>query len=321
MSRNIVFVDSPLTNVPLARQIAPSGYDLNVVAPGSAEYEAALPTADYLVGFVAGLVQAELYEQAPNLKLVQVLSAGYDESDIAAARAAGVPLCNNGGANSVAVSEHAILLALAVSRQIVYQHENVRAGRWRGNATPEVHELRDRQMGVVGFSNIGKKTARLAQAFGMKVVYYDLVRHSEAEEDALGVRYRLLKELLMESDVVSLHVSLNETSRGLIGAEELALMKSSAILVNTARGPVVDEAALIDALRERRIWGAGLDVFEQEPPEPDNPLFELDNVTLTAHLAGPTQESNTARLRNAFDNVARVGRGEAPLWIVPELLE
>ncbi len=321
MSGNIVFVDSPLTDSDLARRIAPSGFELRVVDGGSPEYEAALGEAEYLVGFVAGLVQRELYRKAPSLKLVQVLSAGYDAADLEAARAAGVPLANNGGANSVAVSEHAILLMLAASRQLVRQHGDVASGRWRGNASPDLHEVRDKRMGIVGFSNIGKKTARLAQAFGMSVVYHDIRRLTEAEEDALGVRYRLLKELLLESDVVSLHVALNESTRGLIGAAELALMKSSAILVNTSRGPVVDEAALIKALREKRIWGAGLDVFEQEPPAADNPLFELDNVTLTAHLAGPTRESNTARLRNAFDNVARVARGEAPLWIVPELLE
>ncbi len=319
MSGHIVFVDSPLTDSELARRIAPSGFELSLVQGGGPEYEAALPTAEYLVGFVAALVRDELYRAAPRLKLVQVLSAGYDAADLDAARAAGVPLANNGGANSVAVSEHAILLMLAASRQLVRQHDDVRSGRWRGNASPDLHEVREKRLGIIGFSNIGKKTARLAQAFGMRVVYHDIRRLTEAEEDALDVRYRLLKELLMESDVVSLHVALNESTRGLIGAGELALMKPSAILVNTSRGPVVDEAALIEALRERRIWGAGLDVYEQEPPAPDNPLFALDNVTLSAHLAGPTQESNIARLRNAFDNVARVERGEAPLWIVPEL--
>jgi glyoxylate reductase/D-3-phosphoglycerate dehydrogenase len=105
----------------------------------------------------------------------------------------------------------------------------------------------------------------------------------------------------------------------MIGAAELALMKPSAILVNTARGPVIDEAALTEALAARKIAGAGLDVFDQEPPPTDNPLFKLDNVVLTAHLAGPTFESNTARVRNAFDNVQRVARGEAPLWVIPEM--
>ena len=112
---------------------------------------------------------------------------------------------------------------------------------------------------------------------------------------------------------------LNPSTRRLIGARELALLKPTAVLVNTSRGPVVDEAALTEALGEGRLAGAGLDVFDREPPDPDNPLFSLDNVVLTAHLAGPTVESAPARLRNAFDNVERVERGEAPLWVIPEV--
>jgi glyoxylate reductase/D-3-phosphoglycerate dehydrogenase len=277
--------------------------------------------AEYLVGYVDGLVNEELFKTGPNLKLVQLLSAGYDQADLASAKAADVPVCNNGGANSVAVSEHAILLALAVSRQLIKQHTNVTAGNWRGNSTPRVHELRNRTMGIIGLGTIGKKTARLAQAFGMNVIYYDIARLPEDREDALNVRFRLLKELLREADVVSLHTPLNRTTRHLIGAEELKLMRPSAILVNTARGPVVDEAALYNALTDGTIWAAGLDVFDQEPPPADNPLFTLDNVVLTAHLAGPTFESQTARVRNAFDNVQRVARGETALWVVPELLE
>jgi phosphoglycerate dehydrogenase-like enzyme len=275
--------------------------------------------AEYLVGFVDGLVDAELYSTGPKLKLIQLLSAGYDKADIAAARQGGVPIANNGGANSVAVSEHAVLLMLAVSRQLIRQHTSVSSGRWRGNNTPRVHELRGKTLGVVGLGTIGKKTARLAAAFGMTIIYYDVERLTEDQEDALGVRFRLLRELLRTSDVVTLHTPLNASTHHMIGAEELALMKPSAILVNTARGPVIDEAALYTALTTGVITAAGLDVFDQEPPPVDNPLFGLDNVILTAHLAGPTFESNTARVRNGFDNVQRVARGDPPLWVIPEL--
>ena len=321
MEPKIVFVTQFPDAATAAAEMAPSGFELCIVAAKSAEYRAAMADAEYLVGYVDGLVNGELFQTGPNLKLVQLLSAGYDQADLSAAKAAGVPVCNNGGANSVAVSEHAILLALAVSRQLIRQHTNVTAGNWRGNSTPRVHELRNRTMGIVGLGTIGKKTARLAQAFGMNVIYYDIARLPEDREDALNVRFRLLKELLREADVVSLHTPLNASTRHLIGADELALMKPSAILVNTARGPVVDEAALYAALTDGTIWAAGLDVFDQEPPPADNPLFTLDNVVLTAHLAGPTFESQTARVRNAFDNVQRAARGETALWIVPELLE
>jgi phosphoglycerate dehydrogenase-like enzyme len=321
MSPRIVFVTNFPDAADVARDMAPTGFELTIVPAKSSEYREAMADAEYLVGFVAGLVEDELFNTGPKLRLIQLLSAGYDESDLEAARAANVPVCNNGGANSVAVSEHAVLLMLAVSRQLVRQHLSVAAGNWRGNQTPRVHEVRNKTLGIVGLGTIGKKTARLAQAFGMNVIYYDISRLPEDQEDLLEVRFRLLRELLKEADVVSLHTPLNASTRQLIGADELALMKPSSILVNTARGPVVDEKALHKALTDGTISAAGLDVFDQEPPEPDNPLFTLDNVILTAHLAGPTFESNTARVRNAFDNVQRVARGEDPLWIVPELAD
>ena len=321
MTSTIVFVTDFPDAATAAQEITPSGFELAVVAARSQEYKDALKDSSYLVGFVDSLVDDELFETGPNLKLIQLLSAGYDRADIEAARKVGVPIANNGGANSVAVSEHAVLLMLAVSRQLVRQHTSVAAGNWRGNETPRVHELRNKTLGIVGLGTIGKKTARLAAAFGMNIIYYDIARLAEHEEDAIGVRFRLLKELLRESDLISLHTPLNDTTRHLIGAEELSLMKESAILVNTARGPVIDEAALYAALTEGKILAAGLDVFDQEPPQPDNPLFKLDNVILSAHLAGPTFESNIARVRNAFDNVQRVARGEKPLWVIPELEE
>jgi phosphoglycerate dehydrogenase-like enzyme len=264
-------------------------------------------------------VNPQLFKDAPKLKLIQLLSAGYDRADIAAAVKAQVPMCNNGGANSVAVSEHAVLLMLSVSRRIITQHTNVTAGRWHGNSPPTVHEVRNKVLGIVGLGTIGKKVARLAKAFGMEVTYYDIARLKEEEEDALGVRFRLLPEILRNSDIVSLHVPLNDSTRHMLGKDELAIMKKSAIIVNTSRGPVIDEKAMTDALSRGNLFGAGLDVFDEEPTPPDNPLLKLDNVVLTAHLAGPTWESNITRLRNGFDNVQRVARGEKPLWVVEEM--
>src|SRR5205807_9211379 len=160
------------------------------------------------------------YRAAPRLKLVQLLSAGYDDVDLGAARRAKVPIANNGGANAISVAEHTLMLMLAVSRRLVWQHGNVSAGRWRGNApAPRMYELYDKTLGIVGLGTIGKKVARLARAFGMRVQYYDLVRLSEDAEDALVVRFRLLRELLRSSDIISLHVPLNASTRHMIGAE------------------------------------------------------------------------------------------------------
>ncbi len=320
MASRIVVVTQSMVDEEVVREMAPDGFELLVAKPASPGWQEAMAGADYLVGFADMLVKDELFAIAPRLRLVQVLSAGYDRADLAAARRAGVPLCNNGGANSVAVSEHAALLMLAVSRQLIRQHANVVAGRWRGNSTPRLHEVRGKVLGIIGMGTIGKKVARLAQAFGMPVHYYDINRLPEDQEDLLNVRFRLFRELLRTSDIVSLHVPLNDSTRHMLGARELALLKPSAILINTSRGPVIDEVALHAALASGAFAGAGLDVFDQEPPPADNPLFNLDNVVLTAHMAGPTQESNMSRLRNAFDNVQRMERGEAPLWVVPELL-
>lgn len=319
MPERIVFVTPFADSSRMADSMAPPGFDFLNVAGGSPEYHAALADASYLVGFVSGLIQTELFAAAPNLKLVQVLSAGYDNADVEAARAAGVPVANNGGANSVAVSEHAVMLMLACARSLPWQHASVTGGRWTGNDTPRVFELRGKTLGIVGLGSIGKKVARLAQAFGMTVTYYDIRRLSEDQEDALGVRFRLLDEILEAADVVTLHVPLNESTHHLINADRLARMQASSILVNTSRGPVVDETALTEALTARQLFAAGLDVFNDEPPAPDNALFALDNVVLTPHLAGPTYESHEARIRNGFDNVQRVARGEAPLWVIPEL--
>jgi phosphoglycerate dehydrogenase-like enzyme len=306
----------------IARSIAPAGFELAVTRNSRAEIEPAVATAEYLVCFPGVPSDDAFFRSAPKLKLFQLLSAGYDDVDLEAARRARVPVCNNGGANAISVAEHAMMLMLGVSRRVVWQHGNVSSGRWRGNGpAPRMYEIFDKTLGIVGLGTIGKKVARLARAFGMRVQYYDIVRLSEDAEDALGVRFRLLRELLGTSDYVSIHVPLNASTRHMIGAAELALMKPLAVLINTSRGPVVDEAALTRALADGKLFGAGLDVFDREPPPPDNPLFSLDNVLLTAHFAGPTYDNNVARLRNAFDNVQRVQRGERPLWVVPELAE
>jgi phosphoglycerate dehydrogenase-like enzyme len=321
MSARIVVVPPTAETAEIARDLAPAGFEL-VLARDKAAVDAAIGQAEFLVCYPGLKVSDAFFRAAPRLKLVQLLSAGYDDVDLAAARRAHVPVANNGGANAISVAEHTLMLMLAVSRRVIWQHANVSGGRWRGNGpAPRMYELFGKTLGIVGLGTIGKKVARLARAFGMQAQYYDIVRLSEAEEDALGVRFRLLNELLKSSDVVSLHVPLNDSTRGMIGETELALLKPEAILINTCRGPVIDEAALYRALSDGKCFGAGLDVLDQEPPAPDNPLLKLDNVLLTAHFAGPTWDNHVARFRNAFDNVQRVSRGERPLWVVPELAD
>src|SRR5258708_19091270 len=187
-----VLVVGPKDTLSMVDDLAPKGFETVKAAHNSPEMKAALPGTDYFVGFVQQYVTPQLFKDAPKLKLIQMLSAGYDRADLEAARKSRIPLCNNGGANSVAVSEHAVLLMLAVSRRLVTQHANLTAGRWHGNAPPTVHQVREKVLGIVGLGTIGKKVARLAQAFGMVVHYYDIARLKEEEQDALRVRFRLL---------------------------------------------------------------------------------------------------------------------------------
>jgi len=304
----------------IARGLTPPGFELTVVDFGTPEFYQAAADAEYFMG-LARQMGGEFFRAAPNLKLVQLLSAGYDRVDVEAAKKAGVPVANNGGANAIAVAEHTMALMLAVLKRIVRFHNDIVAGKWRapGSAELRVYELAGKRLGIVGLGNIGKKVARRGAAFDMDVRYYDIKRLTEDEEDALGVRFVLWSELLRTSDVVSLHVPLDDSTRRMLGARELQMMKRSAIVVNTCRGPVIDEDALHRALSDGTIAGAGLDVMVEEPPASNHPLFALPNVTLTPHSAGPTWENWTSRFRNGFDNIERVAAGRAAKWVIPEL--
>jgi len=304
----------------IARSLTPAGFELVVVDPGTPEFYKAAADAEYYMG-LARAIGNEFFRAAPKLRLVQLLSAGYDRVDVEAARKAGVPVANNGGANAIAVSEHAMMLMLAVLKRLVRFHNDIVAGKWRvgDHDQSRVFELPGKVLGIVGLGNIGKKVARRAAAFDMDIQYYDIARLTEDQEDALGVRFVLFAELLRTSDIVTLHVPLDDTTRNMMSTRELAMMKRSAILINTCRGGVIDEAALHRALTEGQIAGAGLDVMVEEPPKPNHPLLSLPNVTFSPHSAGPTWENWTARFRNGFDNIQRVAGGGRPRWVIPEL--
>jgi phosphoglycerate dehydrogenase-like enzyme len=304
------------------QQMKPAGFTLEMLSgtASAADIASALRDAEYLLGFVRFLPD-EAYTQATQLKLVQVMSAGYDRVNIEGARKARVPICSNGGANSVAVAEHTIMLMLAVYRKLAAFHQNVASGRWHDGIprTVDIYELEGKTVGLVGLGHIGQQVLRRLQPFDARLIYYDTFRRSPEEEARLGVQYVPLTTLLETADVVSLHVPLNDSTRHLIDAKALERMKPKAILINTCRGEVVDEPALIDALRRGRILGAGLDTQEKEPADPTNPLLTLPNVTLTPHTAGPTVDSFRKRFQNGYANIQRVAKGQPPLWIIPEM--
>jgi phosphoglycerate dehydrogenase-like enzyme len=323
--QTIVFaqgIEMPPDILALAQTMKPEEFTLRMLPPRASAEEIAMAIrdAEYLLGFPPFLAD-EAYTAATRLKLLQVLSAGYDYVNIAGARKARIPICANGGANSVAVAEHALMLMLAVYRKLVAFHQNVTAGRWHQSIprTVNIYELEGKTVGLVGLGNIGVQVARRVKAFDAQVIYYDTFRRNSQEEEQLGVQYAPFTTLVEEADIISLHVPLNVSTRHLLDTQAFARMKPTAIVVNTCRGEVIDEVALIDALQHGRILAAGLDTLAKEPPDPTNPLLTFPNVTLTPHSAGPTVESYHKRFRNGYANIERVARGDAPRWIIPEL--
>jgi phosphoglycerate dehydrogenase-like enzyme len=306
----------------IGKSLLPQGFTIEILAKDHEDRVEQLERADFLMGFLRGLpLRPDDYPHLRKVKLIQVLSAGYDGIDIERLRQSGIPLCNNGGANSYAVSEHAILLMLAVYRRLPALDRLVRAGQWKSSKLGEEqeHELAGKTVGIVGAGMIGRTIARRLSGFEVKLLYHDPVRLPAADAAKLNMTYRDLDDLLRESDVVTLHAPSNASTHHLICDRTLALMKREAILINTARGELIDEAALYRALSEGRIWAAGLDTFDREPPDPKNPIFTLPNVVLSPHAAGPTWESWPKRFGHSYANIQRVARGEAPLWVVPEL--
>jgi len=257
-------------------------------------------------------IPAQMIEAAPRLKLIQKYGIGVDKIDLKAAARRGVPVAIAAGVNSVAVAETAITLMLAIYKRLCIAHNSLREGQWlKWELRTGCYELWQKTVGLVGGGAIGRAVAkRLSHGFECRVLYYDAVRLAPETEAAMGMTFTSMEDLLRKADIVSLHVPLLPETRGLIGAKAFALMKPSAVLINTARGGVVDESALIEALLNKRIAGAGLDVFAKEPPDRDNPLLKMDNVVVTPHNGGGTVDTMKRIIGHGFDNILRVERGE-----------
>ncbi len=245
-------------------------------------------------------------EACPNLKLLSVWGTGVDHVDLAAAEELGITVANTPGYGAPYVSEHALALALAVSRQIVRNDRRIREGGW---AAGFIDELYGKTLGVVGTGAIGRRMVQLGQGIGMNVVAWTFNPTPERAKE-YGVEFLELDELLRRSDVVSLHVALTADSQGMIGRDQLALMKPTAILVNVARGAVVDEAALVEALQQGAIAGAGLDVFEVEPLPPGHPLTRLDNAVLAPHAGSMAYNGTMRGLEMSIENLERFASGD-----------
>ncbi|MEN6499037.1 MAG: 2-hydroxyacid dehydrogenase [Rectinema sp.] len=258
-------------------------------------------------------------EAMPRLKLIQRWGVGFDKVDIAAANERGIPVAIAPGANAAPVSELTLLLMLALYRNLVKLHNGMVQGCWeKEKFINNSFMIKGKTVGLIGCGAIGQQVAKKVRAFGAEVVYYDAFRLPEKTEQELGLIYRELDEVLAQADIVSLHLPLLDSTRGMIGRREIALMKPNAILINTARGEIVDTAALVEALAGKRIAGAGVDVFDSEPLAADSPLRALDNVVLTPHVGGNTADISMGMVDICLENIfaVRDGRPLSPKVLV-----
>jgi D-3-phosphoglycerate dehydrogenase len=260
---------------------------------------------------MAAPVPKELLAAAPRLRFIQKLGAGVDRIDLDACRKQGIGLARLHAGNSVPVAEHTILLMLATYRQLPQIDRRTRAGAWnKEDARGEHRHLHGKIVGLVGFGAIGKEVAKRLRGFEVKILYYDPVRASRDVEQSLAVDYADLDTLVRSADIISLHLPLTPQTAGLINTERIRAMKSGAVLINCARGGLVDEAALAVALKEGRLFGAGIDAFANEPPV-GSELLELDNTVVTSHLAGATLDNFSGVIARAVENAKAVLCGEA----------
>ncbi|MCC7106536.1 MAG: 2-hydroxyacid dehydrogenase [Chloroflexi bacterium] len=295
------------------RAYVPSG--LEFIAAGSRSREGQLALAreaDYLLVWQGG-VDAEMLAAAPRARLIQKVGQGTDNIDREGARARGVPVCNTGGANTTSVAEYTILLMMAVHRRFPWIVADVREGLWPNfKYRRDSWEINGKKIGIIGLGTIGRKVARRLQGWECELAYHDVAEIPPDVERDLGIRRLPKEDLLSWADIVTLHVFLDERSRGLIGARELERMKPTALLINASRGPVVDEKALIHALRTGQIAGAGLDVLGLEPVDPRSPLLKMENVVVTSHVAAGTWDALERTIAEAMENIRRVEAGHRP---------
>ena len=313
MSR-IVFYSEPNDRVRLAESLAPDDMDISVVDTSLSWEERSELLSDTEVLILGGLAMPyEELIQLPNLKMLQLMSAGYDQIDVPAVREQGIFVANNSPQIARSVAEHALGLMLAVQHKFVPGTEGVRDGTWRDPVRSGVYEIGGKTIGIIGLGNIGRLVAQMVRGFGpTEVIYHDTAQISSEIELDLGVRRVGFEELLKTSDIVTIHVPLFSVTRGMMDATAFSLMKDSAIFINTCRGPVQNESDLINALQNGEIRAAGLDVFEEEPTPVDNPLLSMDNVVVTPHLAGSSEERVERALIFSYQNARRVISGYEP---------
>ena len=295
----------------VVRQAAPPELDLHFAhSYDEAEQFALVEAAEFLLPGWAAVTEPML-ERAKRLRMIQKWGIGVDRIDVDAARRRGIALAITAGSNAAPVAELTLALMLAVYRRIGYVDRAMRQGLWpKAEMRETCFQIAGKTIGLVGFGNIGRMVARRLSGFDAKVIYADARAADPETEVALGVSRVALPELLARSDIVSLHAPFTPQTARMIDAASIATMKQGAVLINTARGELVDERALYEALVAGKLRGAGLDAFDPEPPKPDNPLLTLDQVVVTPHAGGGVFDNVENVARHALGNIVRFLRGE-----------
>jgi phosphoglycerate dehydrogenase-like enzyme len=296
----------------LVRARIPPSIDLHI-RPSRQSVADAMVDADFAL-VATTPIDAGAIASARHLRLIQHQGVGYDRTDVLAAASHGIPVATCPAGTTSGVAEHVILLVLAVFRRLLVADEALRRGEWlQWDLRPSSFELEAKTFGILGFGLIGRRVAELLQAFRSRVIYYDIVQAEADVERRLDASYVPLDDLLSRADVLSIHVPLTPQTRHMIGVAELRRMKASAVVINTARGGIVDDAALAAALLEGRLAGAGIDVFEHEPPPVDHPLLSAPRTVLTPHIAAGTSDGLAAKIDACVINMLRVADGLEPL--------
>jgi glyoxylate reductase len=270
--------------------------------------------ADALATLLSDKIDGEVFDAAPSLKIVAQLAVGFDNIDLKEATKRGIYVTNTPGVLTETTADFAWALLMATARRIVEADRYVRTGKWKVGWHPMMYQGRDiygATLGIVGLGRIGSSIAKRAKGFDMKVLYHDVIRRPDLETE-LGIEYSEIDELLQQADFVTINVPLLKETHHLMDEKKFRLMKKTAILINNARGPVVDEKALYRALKEDWIAGAGLDVFEQEPTPPNNPLLVLDNVIVAPHISSASFETRSKMAEMVAENLIAFFEGKVP---------
>ncbi|MCK4633350.1 D-glycerate dehydrogenase [Candidatus Bathyarchaeota archaeon] len=269
---------------------------------------------DALATLLSDKIDAEVFDAAPNLKIVSQFAVGFDNIDVKEATKRGIYVTNTPGILTDTTADYAWALLMATARRVAEADKYVRDKKWKVGWHPAMLQGRDifgATLGIIGLGRIGAAIAKRAKGFNMKILYYDVVRRPEVEEE-LGIMFRELMTILKESDFITVNVPLLKSTHHLINEERLKQMKKTAILINNARGPVIDEKALYKALKEGWIAGAGLDVFEQEPTPATNPLLTLDNIVVAPHISSSSFETRSKMAEMVAENLVSFLEGKTP---------